>query len=256
MLRAFLITAAGVIFAFAIFLLGETRLSDTFNKCVNTTGRQLAADKRGDSSKESPGDVGTALECSGEFVEANNGAFTAIATILLTVVTGGLVVVAAIQIRDTRALQRAHISVEPGGIRPFDSAADSRVACDVILVNAGNLPAQEVRWAIAHMYSTNSKENGFYPDDLRLIEHGIVLTPKGQARKGSDPTTKAKLARARDGAEPSKAWLYVYGRVTYHDGFRASRKIDFVHRYNLHGGSGFTIPAENGRFHEFGNRIY
>jgi hypothetical protein len=55
-------------------------------------------------------------------------------------------------------------------------------------------------------------------------------------------------------AQPDRAWIYIWGRVSYHDGFRPDRWVEFCHRYNLHGASGYEIKAENGRYHEKGNR--
>ena len=66
------------------------------------------------------------------------------------------------------------------------------------------------------------------------------------------------LVKAADGHgdyfAADKAWLYVWGKVTYHDGFNRGRFIAFCHRYNLYGATEYGIPARNGRYHEHGNR--
>jgi hypothetical protein len=181
----------------------------------------------------------------------------------LIAVTAVLTVVAFLQLltmRDqtkaTKAMQRAYIAVEPGGIREFDSK-DGRIACDVIIINAGNMPARDVRWSLYKCYSKRSKRENFRHCDARaMVKNGIVLAPKGHARKGSKPTRKAPFDTARKGAKPDEAWLYVWGRIIYHDGFVGGRAIDFCHRYNLLGSVGYQIPAENGRHHEWGNRTF
>lgn len=181
--------------------------------------------------------------------------YLAFFTFFLAAATIGLGVVSVAGIRrqskDTRILQRAYISVEPGGIRPYQGEVD-RIACDVIIVNAGNLPARNIKWLIKRKYSDSPIDADFKVDPDKL-DGGIVLAPKAHARKGAPATSRQELNEKMRGAKPDKAWLYIWGRVSYHDSFRADRWIEFCHRYNLHGGA-HVIDAENGRYHEKGNR--
>jgi hypothetical protein len=180
----------------------------------------------------------------------------ALATIVLAVSTIGLWIVSVgagnRQSRETQILQRAYISVEPGGIRPYQGEGENRIACDVVIVNAGNLPARNIKWLIKRKYSYSAIDADFKVDPDKL-DGDIVLAPKAHARKGAPATSRQELNEKQRGAEPDKAWLYIWGRVSYHDGFRADRWIEFCHRYNLRGG-GHVIDAENGRYHEKGNR--
>jgi hypothetical protein len=172
---------------------------------------------------------------------------------LLVLVTGGVVWTGIRQYLDTRILQRAYISVEPGGVTPF-VGDDNRIACNVFIYNAGNLPAHDMSWDIRATYSTDAREEKVFKWN-ELIRFGkIVLAPKSRFRKGADPTTREEFDKCRIGAEKNKAWLYVWGRITYNDGFRADRWIEFCHRYNLRGTKEYRIPEENGRYHEYGNR--
>jgi hypothetical protein len=155
------------------------------------------------------------------------------------------------QSNETKMLQRAFISVEPGGIRPF-GGGDDRIACDVLISNAGNLAARNLGWVIEKKYSADMAEKDF-PIPSKLVGD-IVIAPRGAIRKGSEPTTCAEFDKVRLSAKPDRGWLYVWGRVGYHDGFRADRYIDFCHRYNLRGSAGYSVPKENGRYHEYGNR--
>jgi hypothetical protein len=173
---------------------------------------------------------------------------------LLVVATFILAVISGFQIRDARIVQRAFISVEPGGIRPF-KGDDDRIACDIIIRNAGNLPARKVAWFIDKKYSENPAEKDFPIAAITNQMLGdIVLAPKGKIRKGSIPSDKQTFDTYRNNAQPDRAWLFVWGRVSYHDGFRAGRHTDFCHRYNLRGARGFAIKRKNGRYHEYGNR--
>jgi hypothetical protein len=157
------------------------------------------------------------------------------------------------QISDTKILQRAYLSVVPGGIRPFAGMNEDRIACDIIICNAGNLPARKVSWFIDKKYSEDAYEADFQLGESSLVGD-IVIAPRGEVRKGASPTNKKVFAERVGTAQPYRAWLYVWGRVAYHDGFRGGRFIDFCHRYNLHGASAFEIPAVNGRHHESGNK--
>jgi hypothetical protein len=176
---------------------------------------------------------------------------TAIATAYIAKFTITLAKVGNRQIADTRILERAFISVEPGGTRPY-AGEDDRVACDIIINNAGNLVAKNVSWIIEREYSREWKRTNFPFDKTKLVGD-IVIAAKGKIRKGALPTNREAFDAAKD-APRDRAWLYVWGRVAYHDGFRAGRYIDFCHRYSLRGADGYKILEENGRYHEYGNQ--
>jgi hypothetical protein len=156
------------------------------------------------------------------------------------------------QIKDNRILQRAYLAVEPAGIRPFEGD-DDRIACDVFFVNAGNLPASNVSWVIDRKYSVDPEERVF---EIKGTPRGrIIAAPKAKIRKGSHWTTRADFIKhlQENETDPLRAWLYVWGRVSYHDGFNERRFTDFCHRYNLRGASGFIITDDKARYHEYGN---
>jgi hypothetical protein len=194
-------------------------------------------------------------ECK-SFWEQTTSQPVAMFTLVLAGSTIGLWVATGIgiisQSRQTRIIERAFISVEPAGISPF-SGDDDRIACDVFIHNAGNLPATNMSWDIRIKYSKKPRESSFDWDKLQKFGK-IVLAPKGRFKKGADPTTITDFNSYRNGAEKDKAWLYIWGHIHYHDGFQDGRWIRFCHRYNLRGADGYTIPEEKGRYHENGNR--
>jgi|SRR5581483_5241561 len=153
--------------------------------------------------------------------------------------------------RDARRTQRAFIAVEPGGIRPFEGN-DRRIACDIIITNAGNLPARHVSWLIRRKFSTDAFESDFPINDRELVGD-IVIAPRVPARKGGPPLDKDEFRQKRETAEEDRGWLYVWGIIQYHDGFVPNRQIRFCHRYNLRGESGMAITADKARYHEHGN---
>jgi hypothetical protein len=53
-------------------------------------------------------------------------------------------------------------------------------------------------------------------------------------------------------------FIYVWGRVTYLDGFGKRRFTNFCHRYNTAmkkppAGGGYVIREEDARYHDYGN---
>jgi hypothetical protein len=70
----------------------------------------------------------------------------------------------------------------------------------------------------------------------------------------------ARMKRGSHGIPISpEKYLYVWGRVTYADGFGERRFVDFCHRYNTEmketpPGGGYRIRTEHARYHDFGNR--
>lgn len=182
----------------------------------------------------------------------------AIATAVIAWLTITLAKVGRQQIADTRILQRAYISAEPGGITPFEDTLvskipEKRIACNIVIYNAGNLPATHVAWFISKKFSGDPE----LPESLLQIENpkgNIVIAPNTRTKKGSKPANREEFDAIRNDAEEDKAWLYVFGKITYHDGFRDGRWITFCHRYNLRGARGYDIPEANGRYHEQGNR--
>ena len=186
----------------------------------------------------------------GAFIDSHGNAVTAIATGVIAWFTITLAIVGRQQIKDTRILQRAYLNVLLGGIEPWTSDK-KRLACDVWFFNAGNLPASRVTWKFTTCFSRDSH---FNPPPIIINErHTNIVAPKSKIRKGADPPVDAAelIAFRAEGKEP--CWLYMWGRVEYHDGFQDRRRIDFCHRYNLAGTKGLSISSRHGRQHEKGN---
>ena len=154
---------------------------------------------------------------------------------------------------DTRTLQRAYLTVLLGGIKEWTSNKE-RLACDFILFNAGNLPATGVTWETGRCLSRDSH---FVPPKVGICEqHTNIIAPKSKIRKGTEWLETKKMTVFRAGtrlAEDEPCWLYIWGRVVYHDGFQGDRSINFCHRYNLAGTKGSKIGRSHGRQHEKGN---
>ncbi len=153
---------------------------------------------------------------------------------------------------DTRILQRAYLSVEPGGINQFLDGTH-RLACDIVMRNAGNLPATNVAWYITREIAVEGKKRGF---TIAAREGKIVLPPKAFARKGSKNCLNRSevLANKNPKGTDTQCWVYVWGQVDYLDGFNNRRFVKFCHRYNIGASnSEGAIGVRAGRYHEDGN---
>lgn len=152
---------------------------------------------------------------------------------------------------EARILHRAYVIVLPKGIAPFISE-NGMLSCDVVFYNSGNLPAVAVRWFIDRKFSTNAYLNDFPINDM---SGNNIIPARAGMRKGAKAIRSAELdSFKRDGGAKDR-WLYVWGRVSYGDGFFRNRQTDFCFRYNLAGIKDEKIAAEAVRQHEYGNRI-
>jgi hypothetical protein len=182
-------------------------------------------------------------------------------TFVLAVSTIGLWIITWRGIRgqsnETRILQRAYISVEPGGLLEHPDRED-RVRCFVTFRNVGHLPARDVRW-----YGTvwpDGRERQYSSTERSTFSPYETDTfPIGEMEKGSIVLSPG---------ERSSQWIatmftyrfsnnaFVWGIVTYEDGFGTSRRTKFCHVYRLKeliGQTRFTIPGDQATLHRFGN---
>lgn len=120
---------------------------------------------------------------------------------------------------DTRILQRAYLSVAPGGMSRFISDR-KLMACDVVILNAGNLPASNITWFIDRKFSVDPIDKDF---PIKTGEGDIVIAPRVQIIKGSAPVDADDVINFNPNGGQRDRWLYVWGRITYLDGFKTRR---------------------------------
>ncbi|SRR6266508_1322615 len=173
---------------------------------------------------------------------------------LLVVVTGGLIWIgwrqvrltkdiAERQARDTEIIQRAYISAEPGGLTPHRDRGD-RVHGSVIFRNVGHLPARNVRW-YGTCGSWPETDGKTFPTE-EPTDGKIVLPPGAASTQRVTTVFTNKLQNS----------LFVWGIITYEDGFGNQRFTRFCHAYGtklIIGKLDATIPAEKAELHEYGN---
>ena len=139
---------------------------------------------------------------------------------IMALFTGLLFGVACIQIRHTRILERARVSVNVGDI---DTDTLGGLIGHVVFENTGRLPASNFRWRIK--IDSDGRKDDWFPQKLTSadLEGEAVLPVGAKWTMGSK-----KLER-----EPEGRWeyIYVWGRVEYTDGFGRGRFTNFCHRY-------------------------
>jgi hypothetical protein len=154
--------------------------------------------------------------------------------------------------REARILHRACVNVLAKGVAPFVSGSEM-LACNVAFYNGGNLPATKLRWRIDRKFSTDGHLDDFLLEGP-LAGSGIVPARMEMIR-GAKAIASAELDVFKAGGGAKDRWLYVWGRVSYEDGFGRERRTDFCFRYNLAGMKDGKIPADAARQHEYGNRV-
>jgi len=187
------------------------------------------------------------------FIKPFHEEILAIATVIIAIYTVVLARVARRQTKDTRILQRAYLSVLPGGIHILNDRMTG--VAHIEIHNGGNLPATRTKWFIDHSLETHGDWD-VGKIDVRLARTGgNAVSPKTTMRQGGPAITIGPDdVRHQDGL-----FLYVWGAVTYRDGFRKRRFTRFCHRYNC---ANFThdpqlgavaIDAMHARYHHLGN---
>jgi hypothetical protein len=145
---------------------------------------------------------------------------------------------------DTRIIQRAYLNVIPLGVETSRAGA---VAGQVSIRNAGHLPARSVSSSVKIGWFDNRSETKF--DSGRIPSQSTVLPAGAEMPRGSGALENGKgVLNAKTG------YIYVWGRVTYEDGFGINRWLIFCHRYPCETAEGVPgwadrIDARHARHH-------
>jgi hypothetical protein len=191
-----------------------------------------------------------------------NGAVTALATVFIMILTITLAGVGREQMRQTKILQRAFLSVEPKGVHALHRVGPVSVG-HIGIKNVGHLPARNVKWVIEFALSEDDRLNRFVVNE-EAAEGDNVVSPGSEMRQGSGPIwTGGNQPDEKKIRRVFGRYLYVWGAVFYDDGFKSRRVTRFCHRYNcinaeevrdFSGGLiGMAIPSEHARYHRYGN---
>lgn len=175
----------------------------------------------------------------------------AVFTLFLCAATIGLVCVGRKQLETTRVLERAYIGVKPRGVYSFWDVPNYTAHID--FHNAGRLPARELRWAIE---TPRILRDGAWqpPIPTERPQGNNVITP------GTGMTMGSPEFSISSEQLDANIFLYVWGRVEYHDGFTKGRITNFCIRYPMDSFRSdgerkgeCVLSAESGRHHTHHN---
>jgi hypothetical protein len=149
-----------------------------------------------------------------------------------------------------RTTQRAYIAINPAGVAPFAQRWVQGGAADlvghVIIKNVGTLPARDVRWSVK--VDCTDDAQWVPPEPANFVGRNVV-PPGTEMGHGSDKISSSNITALK--REEGSGYCYVWGRVTYDDGFGQARFTDFCHRYSCaaFNENTMSIAAAEARFH-------
>lgn len=199
--------------------------SRSFHECKNPTNQAEVAqnDKPAPHGGPSLVAIPSYWDCLGQFVTDDNPAITALSTVLLTIVTIGLLWVGYVQIRTTRAELRAYVFARPIGIPDTDETDCPKI--HLVMKNSGQTPAYDVtHWTCLDVDDHPDFKMGRPPG--RRQSSGTVLPP------GADAGIVAERRRPLTEEECSAVvgrtkQIYVWGEISYRDTFHKRHVTKF-----------------------------
>jgi hypothetical protein len=166
-----------------------------------------------------------AYRCTNRLIEGHKDAIIAVATVLLTIVTGFLVWVGYRQVTTTRAQLRAYVFVTPKSIDIMRSGEINECTVGYAIANQGQTPAYHVRTNIdiRIMKARLSSEFEVKPPGENPIPFERVINP-GQSIEG---TAVKPVKFDIDVLNKNAERLYIVGMISYIDAFGRPRKTRF-----------------------------
>lgn len=116
---------------------------------------------------------------------------------------------------------RAYLTVDPGGI---NKTKTERAVGDIIIRNVGKIPAKNVQ-TFVRLKRMKGKQVGKLAWPKDGVDSDRTIQPGGEMRRSSTSTTAVR------NIDDPKAYVFVWGIITYDDGFGEKRYTRFCHRY-------------------------
>jgi hypothetical protein len=228
MLKQTISLLAALLIGLTVFVWIES-FSSSFQICVNQETAKAAADQGNDKNYSFPILVRSYARCTERFANERNALITAVATVLLSIITLGLVWSAVEQQNTTRAQLRAYLSVVIGAAVYQDDT--HKFEAKPAILNNGQTPAYNVRYGIKAEILSDSVAAGFTftePPDV----------PKSQSSIGPRENrlmSAIVVNRVPNNQIPNIKWgvgqaLWVWGVVHYDDIFGKPHFTQFCQR--------------------------
>lgn len=202
----------------------------SYQKCQS----QYESDRQAKKQKENSASFVVyrvlAYRCTNRLIESHKDAIVAVATVLLTIVTGFLVWVGYRQITTTRAQLRAYVVVRGKNC----DTRPRRFISTVEIVNTGQTPARNLKVISATGILLHPPPKDF---DFSLVDPGnpsVGVLGTGNAVHISSAIEGAETPPEEwDEATKTNGWLrvYTYGTATYEDIFKRPFWTEFCLYY-------------------------
>jgi hypothetical protein len=229
MLKQLSALLVALVVALATFVWVES-YSSSFQHCISQTTNKPSENK-------SENQIATAIivpfsyiRCTERFADRHNALITALATVLLGVITFGLILSGADQQRTTRAQLRAYLTVEPGKSFRQSRKRNFRFELRPFVINVGQTPASNVRI----LSNINFLAPPIPPDfNFKLIvPENFPPGSRATIGPGKDKHHSVAIGRLLTWRElrdhvVAKKWFHVWGVVTYTDVFSIERHTYF-----------------------------
>jgi hypothetical protein len=197
--------------------------SDNFGYCIDHNGQYPTAqnDKNKSPAVSVPSGLKLYWNCAGGFANDNGIAITSLATVLLTIVTGGLVWLGFLQFSTTRAQLRAYIYPDQMGLFP----GSPQPSVYTVFKNFGQTPAPTVvSWAQIDIIEPRHENTLVIPKMEKKFPMAL-----GAGGTFSKTTSYPRALNAQEIADIKSGVraIFYYGRAEYTDAFGRTRFTNF-----------------------------
>jgi hypothetical protein len=219
--------------------------SQRFANCIDNQGQDPASQnpehKAAAIPVSHPSRIDIYAVCTMRFANNNGNAITALATVLLALVTGLLVWIVWLQFSTSRAQLRAYVFIETAGIFDGPTWATADVPAGsgcpgshLVIKNFGQTPAYDVRHWSAIMVCAPGQENDIctVPDDI-TNSHPTTFGPGGatnMTRRFTRAINNFEIASLFTGGLS----IVAFGKITYRDAFKVDHETNYRLAYVGH----------------------
>jgi hypothetical protein len=235
MLRQIVTLFVALVVGLAVFVWVEN-YSSSFQNCIDQESAKASSDQA-NNQKKSLTVILRYARCTERFADLHNSFITALATVLLAVITLGLILSGVDQLRTTRAQMRAYVWAE---INPSKNLDDPNFGVSANIKNSGQTPAYEVHTWSNTQPVAEPPPNGFVfagaPEHIPGPRY--VVNPSSKHFMQAFPEV-ALTVEERFAIRDGFLVLYFWGEVRYRDTFGENRMARFRLRLaaeGLHGG--------------------
>jgi hypothetical protein len=228
-----------MIVATALVILWFVGNSQTFENCIKDQEKTYSLQASNDNPSAFAS-VGTYLEfrriCAGDFANRGSNAITALATVLLTFVTAGLIWTGFLQVRTTREQLRAYVFPDAAAVwegTTLNTPRNDRIdwpGIELSWRNSGQTPAKNVVcWAQIEVVEPINEQRLIVPTLKNIFSNNLGADKAGtKSLWYTRALTPNEIADVRAGARA----IYLFGRIEYTDIFNVSHHTDFRLSYS------------------------